>query len=349
MKSMCDRRQGYRADHKDEEEPFKSEKVKINLDDWIWAWLIGTSPEKRHRLTPVNTRSVSLPLGFPGPTELYNHSLVPILDLANHSSSPSIPRPRQIPHTVSSHPRTVHTSSVKSGIHARGAMANHLIPGKIAYSFIAPAEGIKQGEELRFEYHGLSNTDLWVEYGFAESPIGASSEETSSANVAGLPSPPLTPTSTSSNNSKPDNAWNTSKYSGINVSHLLEAMFKPTNRQEEVLIKIGCWDHPSLHPYPEYEASHPLLMRLRVMHLSGADIAQGKLEAIEGFKIDYVSVENEAKVTSTLRGICRDLIREVEKYRQWRKEAPRAGMDMVDVLWWEQDDVAKGCLAVLTK
>jgi hypothetical protein len=39
-----------------------------------------------------------------------------------------------------------------------------------AYSLVAPSEGFERGKELRFEYHGLCNTELWAEYGFAESP-----------------------------------------------------------------------------------------------------------------------------------------------------------------------------------
>ena len=44
----------------------------------------------------------------------------------------------------------------------------HLLPGNIAFDFVAPERGIEKGTELRFEYHRHCNTELWAEYGFVE-------------------------------------------------------------------------------------------------------------------------------------------------------------------------------------
>lgn len=94
----------------------------------------------------MNTRTVHIPLNLPAPSDLHNHTLVPLLDLINHSSSPHlvIPRPRQVPLT---------------------RLAS---PGKIGFELLAPDRGLKAGEEVLFEYGRHSNALLLAEYGFVE-------------------------------------------------------------------------------------------------------------------------------------------------------------------------------------
>lgn len=237
---------------------------------------------------------MSVPLGYAGPTELYNHSLVPMLDLVNHSSSPTIPRPEQRPNTISAK--------------ARPQAANvHLVPGKIAFALLAPEEGFKAGEELLFQYHPTNNTELWAEYGFAET----------------YPSGP--------------EKWG--KYSALVVDHLVDEMWQADSEQQSALEKIGCWRHNTLHPYPVYEASHCLLMTLRVMHLTETE--RTKLDAIGKATITYISEDNEEMVRESLRTMCTKALEETEqRYRGGKCDS------MVDALWAEQQDIARGCLEV---
>jgi hypothetical protein len=268
----------------------------LSIGDFVWAWLNGELAKPLERASPeqiVNTRSVSVPLGYAGPTELYNHTLVPVLDLVNHSSSPSIPRPQQ---------RL--SSSVK--LHHRLQTANvHLVPGKIAFALIAPDEGFEEGKELLFQYHPTNNTELWAEYGFAE--VFSSGPE----------------------------KWG--RYSALVVNHVVDEMWQADAKQKSALEKIGCWRHNTLHPYPEYEASHSLMMTLRVLHLTSSERA--KLEAIGKATLTYISEENEKKVFESLRTICDKMVAEVED-----RDVGAESDAMVKCLWAEQEDIARGCL-----
>ena len=234
-----------------------------------------------------------MPLGYAGPTELFNHTLVPVLDLVNHSSSPTIPRPQQRP-------------SNSSRLSLRLQAANvHLVPGKIAFALIAPEEGFREGQELLFQYHPTNNTELWAEYGFAET-FSSGSEK-----------------------------WG--KYSALVVNHLVDEMWQADAEQKAALEKIGCWQHNTLHPYPDYEASHCLLMTLRVLHLTPSE--RTKLDAVGKATVTYISEENESLVTESLRSICEKSIGEVE-----HRKGGATFDAMVDQLWAEQENIARGCL-----
>lgn len=106
----------------------------------------------------VNTRTVSVPLDLAGPSSLQNHTLVPILDLINHSSKDTekIPTPIQYPTNSPSGPGSTPS---------RGQQP-HLIPGKIGFRLIAPERGLSKDEEIKFEYGGHSSEMLFTEYGF---------------------------------------------------------------------------------------------------------------------------------------------------------------------------------------
>ncbi|WRT67493.1 uncharacterized protein IL334_004465 [Kwoniella shivajii] len=171
-----------------EEDPFKSQNLvkEIGKEEILWAWL------------NVNTRSISIPLNIPGPSERNNHTLVPIMDFINHSSDPSIitPRVKQLAAPSrqrtrsTSKPSTASTDSVflpsppltnASANGSRLGTANgtgiglrkadqHLLPGKIDLRLVCPDRGLDEGEEVFFEYGGHSSEMLFAEYGFCEIP-----------------------------------------------------------------------------------------------------------------------------------------------------------------------------------
>ena len=164
----------YLADEKNREEAYTSRHTGDTIfdDDLKWAWLIGVSRitpicepwlKRPASLTTVNTRSLSLPLDLGDPTDLYNHTLCPILDLANHSSNPSIQIPRPLQFASSPTARIPHADKRR-----RVGAAAHLVPGKIGFRLIAPERGMKEGDEVCFEYGGHGNAALWAEYGFVE-------------------------------------------------------------------------------------------------------------------------------------------------------------------------------------
>ena len=74
--------------------------------------------------------------------------MVPILDVANHSSLPEsiIPRPRQVPF-------------IKKG---------PFIPGRTGFKLLSPDQGMVAGEQVLFQYGTHSNDLLFAEYGFIE-------------------------------------------------------------------------------------------------------------------------------------------------------------------------------------
>ncbi|EIW66384.1 hypothetical protein TREMEDRAFT_65667 [Tremella mesenterica DSM 1558] len=143
----------------------------VTGEDLLWAWLI------------VNTRSVTLALGLPEyPPDVYNHTLVPLLDLLNHSSHPSVGLPHWIP-TASSLPR-VRTKNpsgptppaLKNDGHSTfaskpysGSTEEHLIPGKISMC-LKSGKDMEEGVEVSFEYGGHGSEVLMAEYGFVEGP-----------------------------------------------------------------------------------------------------------------------------------------------------------------------------------
>ncbi|ORY22585.1 hypothetical protein BCR39DRAFT_551372 [Naematelia encephala] len=238
----------------------------ISTEDLLWAWLI------------VNTRTVSIPLGLPSPTELYNHTLVPLLDLINHTSNSalSIPKPRQVPN-----PGTmVNKRALSSG-------SSHLVPGKIAFELIAPSRGMEEDEEVFFSYGAHDAATLWSEYGFVESPAGAGATR-----------------------------WETMVFGGMDVGHWVEEVWKslkPGGRQEklDVLEAIGCWNHNALYTQPlPPNPSHGLMMTLRVFHLGTA--GYDKLPAISRGEVTFISPDNEASVHSSLDGICSKVVTESE-------------------------------------
>ncbi|WVR05501.1 hypothetical protein IAU60_002519 [Kwoniella sp. DSM 27419] len=178
-----------------EEEPFKSHNLTDGLgkEEILWAWLT------------VNTRSISIPLGLPGPSERMNHTLVPIMDFINHSSDPDVitSRVKQLP-TASKRRSSSHaqvdtqdgngstaqplasrpgangakrvvsppssTGPGSTSAHLLRQADKHMIPGKIDLCLVCPDRGLAEGEEVLFEYGAHGSSTLFVEYGFCESP-----------------------------------------------------------------------------------------------------------------------------------------------------------------------------------
>lgn len=201
---------------------------------------------------------------------------------------------------------------------------------------------------MTFEYHGLGNTDLWAEYGFVESPSGTV-PTTSSGTPPTAAVPPVSSGSSSDHSQQiKTDRWSSAQYSTVQVAHLVSPLWTVDVEKEEVLKRIDCWQHNTLHPYPTFEASHGLLMTLRVLHLQ--DHERGRLDAIGAGRVVFVSEENEKLVKRDLGSICVKLLDEVEHRTKVQKgdegEDTEEEDGMISLLWDEQESVARGCLGV---
>ena len=209
-----------------------------------------------------------------------------------------------------------------SNTRAKHGASQFMIPGKTAFSLIAPEEGFKAGTELRFEYHGHANSELWAEYGFAEMPEGG---------------------------------WEKGKYSELDLNHLVRRRWKEDPQKVAALEKIGCWacvsrsvghnrthlSHDTLHAYPTYEASHTLLMTLRVLFLEAGQ--ENKLGPIAAATVTFVSEENEVKVKKAIVEMCQEALDEAKAARELLKDKADP---MLNTLWGEHEDIARGCITV---
>ncbi|WVQ81248.1 hypothetical protein IAT38_003370 [Cryptococcus sp. DSM 104549] len=286
------------------EEPFKSHNMAsvLTQEDFLWAWL------------NVNTRSISIPLGLPGPSERMNHTLVPILDFINHSSNPNFvaPRVRQLPTPSPAArpgpgPTTRRTHKVSTSEdwagHGTGYSRNgvHLVPGKIDLRLIAPERGMELGEEVRFEYGGHNDAMLFAEYGFCETPEGEGEEK-----------------------------WLTLKYGELDLGWMVDELWKEKvgekdeeddeeEEKQKVLEAIGCWGSNIVHAQPSpVHPSHSLLMTLRVLHLPANST---KLSSIQQGFSTYISPANELAAISTLEDMLKRVVKGAEKRIKTLKKA----------------------------
>lgn len=103
-----------------------------------------------------------------------NHTLVPVLDMLNHTScsSAQIPHPRQYPSSSSSLRPKVGLGPGRPKIPSREQ--GPLIPGRIGFRLVAPHKGLQDGDEVLFEYGSHSSAMLFAEYGFVEGPYPGS-------------------------------------------------------------------------------------------------------------------------------------------------------------------------------
>jgi len=171
----------------------------LGSEPLLWAWLI------------VNTRTVSLPLSLPEPSDLNNHTLVPLLDLVNHTSDRSlaVPRPQQIT-TPGAMPRRRCAAGPKW----------HLIPGRIGFQLVAPERGMKKGEEVLFEYGSHSSAALFTDYGFVEEPKGWEVRDAV------------------------DPGWLASQHGDVDLGHIVHVLWESDqghDRKIEVLKTLGCF------------------------------------------------------------------------------------------------------------
>nr|XP_018263476.1 uncharacterized protein I303_03345 [Kwoniella dejecticola CBS 10117]OBR85634.1 hypothetical protein I303_03345 [Kwoniella dejecticola CBS 10117] len=288
-----------------EEEPFKSQNLveSIEKEVILWAWL------------NVNTRSISIPLGLPAPSERNNHTLVPIMDFINHSSNEKLitPRVKQLPtpsarmrkqsasSTAKSNgldkdialPSPPLTSSAKSNGSTNGTNSmglrkadQHLLPNKIDFKLVCQEGGLRKDEEVFFEYGGHSSSTLFAEYGFCEIPT------------------------------KSKNGWLSMKYGEVDLTPYINELWEEQDEddQEEkkaVLQDIGCWGGNTIHCQPSpVHPSHSLLMTLRLIHLPSNS---PKLTNISRGLVTYLSPANETSVMMTLENMLKRVIKDSHK------------------------------------
>ncbi|WWC69104.1 uncharacterized protein I206_103040 [Kwoniella pini CBS 10737] len=280
-----------------EEEPFKSQNLVESIDKEVilWAWL------------NVNTRSISIPLGLPSPSERNNHTLVPIMDFINHSSNEKIvtPRVKQVP-TASSRIRKLSMSTKSNGSKSDIALPSpplttnngnttmglrkadqHLLPNKIDFKLVCQDNGLKKDEEVFFEYGGHSSSTLFAEYGFCEIPV--------------VPE---------------EDGWLNMKYGEVDLTHYVSELWENQNEEDkeekkQVLEDIGCWGGNTIHCQPSpVHPSHSLLMTLRLIHLPSNS---PKLTNISRGLVTYVSPANENSTMMTLESILKKVIKDSQK------------------------------------
>ncbi|OCF71488.1 hypothetical protein I204_07546 [Kwoniella mangroviensis CBS 8886] len=286
-----------------EEEPFKSQGLDgiISKEDILWAWL------------NVNTRSISIPLGLPGPSERNNHTLVPLMDFINHSSNESLitPKVKQLPTPSSSRTRkpSVTTKTSTNGLpspplpsktnghtDANIGLRNNavLLPNKIDFQLSCPDRGLDANDEVLFEYGGHSSSTLFAEYGFCENL----------SLVDGV------------NADEQTNSWLDMKYGEVDLTSYINELWDQQDQEDkeekrQVLEDIGCWGGNTLHAQPSpCHPSHSLLMTIRLLHLP---TSSPKLSNISKGLITYISPQNETSTLLTLEGICKSVIKEATK------------------------------------
>jgi hypothetical protein len=175
--------------------------------------------------------------------------------MINHSSSSSqhIPRPIQIPSSssatyhsnaksLSSRPapnELLHGASYSNGVlptrrHGMGAgpgagraAAPHLVPGRIGFRLIAPDRGLKEDEEVTFEYGSHPNATLFAEYGFIESPHISATDSPGRGGSPGAWSM----------------GWLGLPHGEVNVGWVVDLLWSEHGSEEkrEVLEAISCW------------------------------------------------------------------------------------------------------------
>ncbi|KAL7422560.1 hypothetical protein Q5752_003208 [Cryptotrichosporon argae] len=309
-------------------EAFTHLKEPVSAETLLWAWL------------NVNTRTVSIALGLAGDTALYNHTFVPLLDMINHSSSPSLRLgdPVQVasgPARASTGPTyaRAHLGPGPNGPARTGMLGRHgrtptptppAAAGKIDFRMSAPARGLERGKQVHFAYGPHASSVLFAEYGFHEYAPDASTDG-ADADAGGE----------------------------IDVGEHVRRLWAEhgTDDKREALEAIACWGHDTLHLRPEPHAAYALVMTLRVLFLDSADA--DKLASVRRGLVSYVSPANEARARAALNDLCEETVREADaglaRVRRWVDDldgdhAVQGAVRLVRGLWTERRDVASAVL-----
>lgn len=179
----------------------------------------------------VNTRTVSIPLDLPSPSDTHNHTLVPILDMINHSSSPSVSRPMQIALSGGIPQKRSYSSALSGSSSPSTASPSGGVPGKIGFRLMAPPGGLREGEEVTFEYGPHCNGTLFAEYGFLLRPKKrkAPSEATDMSNG-------FAKTKAKDEEEEPsENPWLNTKHGEVDIEHLVNDLTEEIENRAEKL------------------------------------------------------------------------------------------------------------------
>ncbi|EPQ32320.1 uncharacterized protein PFL1_00516 [Pseudozyma flocculosa PF-1] len=218
----------------------------IRLAEFLWAWLC------------VNSRCIFFPLGLQAHSD--NFTLAPFLDMANHTSQPSLEC------------RVQFNPAGGLELYAPPPSARPLHLGR---------KGMRKGDECLITYGAHSNASLLSEYGFVLPGVCPSDEEDARPREdEGAASDGAT--------------WKGNRYCEVSVDAEVERLFdeqgEAGQRKMELLQDRGYWGDYTLHPHPApAHPSHRLVpaLRLLALRLPKAAVASPVVTpALEGKHID---------------------------------------------------------------
>jgi hypothetical protein len=100
---------------------------------------------------------------------------------------------------------------------------------------VAPPRGIKEGEEVFFEYGGHSNATLFAEYGFIELPAAADADGTGEDGDGAH----------ASNGEEEEVDWLRLSHGEVDVGGIVDEIWAERRSEEKraTLESIGCWGY----------------------------------------------------------------------------------------------------------
>ncbi|GAA5848145.1 hypothetical protein JCM8547_004421 [Rhodosporidiobolus lusitaniae] len=194
---------------------------------------------------------------------------------------------------------------------------------------------LKDGDELAFSYGPHEDAMLLAEYGFV---VGRDND-----------------------------------YNAVEVDRFIEGMFDAQGREGELkkgmLEDEGFWGDMTLQSMPEPpSASWRVLIALRLLHLRlpsslvlSADVLAPWYNVVTG-AIETISSTNEAKVTATLKVVCKAVAEEAEEggkrcrevRKKWEREEVveeemKVSLGMLETVWTEEGRIARAVEEGLSK
>ncbi|PWN52070.1 hypothetical protein IE53DRAFT_385542 [Violaceomyces palustris] len=211
-------------------------KERITKKSFLWSWLC------------VNSRCVFLQMDLPNHSD--NFTMAPLLDMANHTSQPSL--------------------ECKVRYTSKGGLELYAPPASSRQIDRLGRKGLCKGDEVFITYGPHSNSALLSEYGFLlpaicpeDDDLGRSPEELSAKE------------------------WRGNRYSQVNVDEVVTKLFQEQGQEGETKLELlsdkgyrGDW---TIHPLPSpAHPSHRLVTALRLLSIDlGKSQGSSRLRSYE--------------------------------------------------------------------